>query len=95
MYIEKNTALSAAILRNVVTYWAKRGLYFFYTSNMQLYSGPIIKCKGPYHLFTVAPSSYTTISLAKIRNTLTTYSNIVDSSSFNRFAWLTALDPGS
>ena len=95
VYIEKNTALSAAILRNVVTYWAKRGLYFFYTSNMQLYSGPIIKCKGPYHLFTVAPSSYTTISLAKIRNTLTTYSNIVDSSSFNRFAWLTALDPGS
>lgn len=62
---------------------------------MQLYSGPIIKCKGPYHLFTVAPSSYTTISLAKIRNTLTTYSNIVDSNSFNRFAWLTALDPGS
>ncbi len=62
---------------------------------MQLYSGPIIKCKGPYHLFTVAPSSYTTISLAKIRNTLTTYSNIVDSSSFNRFAWFTALDPGS
>lgn len=68
---------------------------FFYTSNMQLYSGPIIKCKGPYHLFTVAPSSYTTISLAKIRNTLTTYSNIVDSSSFNRFAWFTALEPGS
>lgn len=25
---------------------------FFYTSNMQLYSGPIIKCKGPYRLFT-------------------------------------------
>ena len=24
---------------------------FFYTSNMQLYSGPIIKCKGPYYLF--------------------------------------------
>ena len=62
---------------------------------MQLYSGPIIKCKGPYHLFTVAPSSYATISLAKIRNTLTTYSNIVDSNSFSRFAWFTALEPGS
>ena len=51
--------------------------------------------KAPYRLFTIAPSSYTTISLAKIRNTLTTYSNIVDSSSFNRFAWFTALEPGS
>ena len=49
----KNTALSAAILRNVVTYWAKRGLYFFYTSNMQLYSGLIIKYKGPYHLLVI------------------------------------------
>ena len=62
---------------------------------MQLYLGPIIKCKAPYHLLTIAPSSYVTISLAKIRNTLTTYSNIVDSSSFNRFAWFTALEPGS
>lgn len=51
--------------------------------------------KAPYHLFTVAPSSYTAISLAKIRNTLTTYSNIVDSNSFSRFAWFTALEPGS
>ena len=25
--------------------------------------------KAPYHLFTIAPSSYTTISLVKIRNT--------------------------
>ena len=69
MYIEKNTALSAAILRNVVTYWAKRGLYFFYTNDMQLYSGPIIKCKAPYDLFAKAPSSYKTIILAKISNT--------------------------
>ena len=51
--------------------------------------------KAPYRLFTIAPSSYTTISSAKIRNTLTTYSNIVDSSSFNLFAWFTALEPGS
>ena len=54
-----------------------------------------MKCKGPYYLFAVAPSSYTAISLAKIRNTLTTYSNIVDSNSFSRFAWFTALEPGS
>ena len=26
---------------------------FFYTSNMQLYSGPIIKCKAPYHLLLI------------------------------------------
>ena len=45
VYIEKNTALSAAILRNIVTYWAKRGLYFFYTNDMQLYPGLIIKWK--------------------------------------------------
>lgn len=51
--------------------------------------------KAPYRLFTIATSSYTTINLVKIRNTLTTYSNIVDSSSFNLFAWFTALDPGS
>ena len=51
--------------------------------------------EAPYRLFTIAPSSYTTISLAKIRNTLTTYSNIVDSNSFSRFAWFTALEPGS
>ena len=51
--------------------------------------------KAPYRLITIAPSNYTTISSAKIRNTLTTYSNIVDSSSFNLFAWFTALEPGS
>ena len=51
--------------------------------------------KAPYRLFTIAPSSYTTIIWAKISNTLTTYSNIVDSNSFNRFAWFTALEPGS
>ena len=26
---------------------------FFYTSNIQLYSGPIIKCKAPYHLLLI------------------------------------------
>ena len=26
---------------------------FFYTSNMQLYLGPIIKYKGPYHLLVI------------------------------------------
>lgn len=51
--------------------------------------------EAPYRLFTIAPSSYKTIILAKISNTLTTYSNIVDSSSFNLFAWFTALEPGS